>query len=104
MNRNSGQSAAVPDIAESTCSQVLNFWQIGPIFGKGSIALEEVVPTVAQTKNGVSPALRSFSIALARASASIAKFASVGISLRLSRPMPAIPMAFSVAECAWLEV
>src|SRR6202142_3741083 len=104
MWRNSGHSAAVPDMAESTCSHAPSLWQIGPIFGRGSIAFDEVVPTVAQTKNGVSPAARSLSIARAKALASIPKCLSVGISLRWSRPMPAMPIVFSGADGAWVEV
>src|SRR5438105_1604878 len=53
------QRPAVPDMAASTCSQSFCSRHMRPISGTGSIALEEVVPTVAQTKQGTRPASRS---------------------------------------------
>ena len=49
----------MPAIAASTCSQAPASWQIVAISGVGSNAIDEVVPRVAHTKNGVSPAARS---------------------------------------------
>src|SRR5438034_1112251 len=74
--------AAVPAIAASTCSQRLYFLQIAPMAGSGSMARVEVVPTVAQTKNGVSPAALSPSIASSSSSERMAKFASTSMVSR----------------------
>src|SRR3989304_2466964 len=52
MKRNSGQSAAVPDMAASTWSQTPRSLQSAPISATGSRAFDDVVPTVAQTKQG----------------------------------------------------
>src|SRR5215813_8456570 len=104
MKRNSGQSAAVPLIAASTCSQMPWRLQISPILATGSIALEEVVPTVAQTKNGARPAFLSCLICEASTSCRMAKSESTSINLRLAAPIPAIRIAFSIEECAWDEV
>jgi len=72
--------------------------------GAGSIAVEEVVPTVAQTKHGVCPARRSSSMARSSASGRIAWLASTSIRRTFRRPIPAMPAAFSSDECAWVEV
>src|SRR5215469_15505658 len=71
--------------------------------GTGSMALEEVVPTVAQTKQGTRPAALSCVIWLARASGRRAKFLSTGMARRCSEPRPAILAAFSTEECVWVE-
>src|ERR1035438_10171474 len=91
---------AVPDMAASTCSQRLCRRHTSPIAPTGSIAFEEVVPTVAHTKNGVSPACRSASTCRAKASGRMARFSSTSISRRFSTPMPAIIAAFSREEWA----
>src|SRR3989344_1803053 len=41
MKRNSGQSAAVPDMAASTCSQTPRSLQIAPISAPGSSAFDD---------------------------------------------------------------
>ena len=104
MQRNSGQSAAVPDMAASTCSQSRSSRQMRPIAGSGSIAFEEVVPTVAQTKHGIGPAraVRRDRRARARRGA-WRTCSSTSISRRFSRPIPAIFTAFSTEECACVE-
>ena len=56
MARNSGQIAAVPARAASTCSQTLCRRQISPIRRNGSKPSDDVVPAVAQTKKGRRPA------------------------------------------------
>ena len=90
MRRSSGQSAAVPLMAASTCSHNFCSRQMRPISTTGSMAFEEVVPTVAQTKQGTRPARRSVSTCRARASGRIAKLSSTSISRKLARPNPAI--------------
>ena len=94
----SGQIAAVPDIAASMCIQSSYFWHTFPISGSGSIAFVDVVPTVAQTKNGTSPFCKSFSIADSSKSARMANFSSTPITRRLFLPIPAIFIAFSNDE------
>ena len=46
----------MPLIAASTCSHIPSSRHKGPISGVGSNAIDDVVPWVAQTKNGTSPA------------------------------------------------
>src|SRR6266567_7658740 len=104
MKRNSGHRAAVPDMAASTCSHRQYLRQASPIFEIGSIAFEDVVPAVAQAKNGTRLDARSFLIAAARASGFIANWSSTSIRRRFSRPIPAIWAAFSTDECACAEV
>jgi hypothetical protein len=76
---------------------------MAPIVRTGSIALEEVLPTLAQTKAGVSPAALSAAICAARASGRMAKCSSTAMVRRFSRPRPATIMAFSMEECACEE-
>ena len=70
----------------------------------GSSAVEEVVPTVAATKNGVRPAARSSAIAAASASGRSANASSTSIIRSWSGRNPAIRIAFSIELCAWLDV
>ena len=63
IQRISGTIAAVPAQAASTCSQIPSDWQIAAIAGTGSMAVEDVVPTVATTHAGISPLARSSAIA-----------------------------------------
>jgi hypothetical protein len=69
--------------------------------GVGSNAIDDVVPWVAPTKNGTSPAARSASIASARASARIANDPSWGTIRSRSVPMPAMRRPFSTLEWDW---
>ena len=94
----------MPDIAPSTCSQMLCSRQIAPIAGNGSMPFDDVVPSVAQTKKGTRPAAMSCWIAAASASGRIANFSSTGTSRRFARPIPATIAAFSIDECACEEV
>jgi hypothetical protein len=66
--------------------------------GTGSIAVVEVVPTVATTPNGITAARRSFSIAAASASASMRSFSSVGIFRSALNPNPSVITALSTLE------
>ena len=75
-----------------------------PISGNGSIAPEEVVPTVAVTKQGVFPVRRSSEMFRASASGRIAKSAFTSIDRRFATPNPATRIAFSMEEWAWVDV
>ena len=92
---------AEPDMAASTCSQRPCSWQMAAMAGSGSMALEEVVPTVAQTKAGVSPPARSAAMWAASASGRMAKRSSTATLRRFSTPRPAIFMALSREEWVW---
>ena len=72
--------------------------------GTGSTAPDEVVPTVAATKQGTRPASRSAVITAASAPASMAKSSPTSIIRNAWSPKPAIRTAFSIEEWAWLEV
>jgi len=98
MKRNSGQSAAVPAMAASTCIHKPKRRQISPISPSGSTLPTEVVPTVLLTKQGVSPAAKSASIAVNRASVRIRNRSSLGIFRSWSVPSPAMFIAFSIDE------
>ena len=98
--RCSGASAAMPLIAASTWSHTSWARQISPISGVGSNAIDDVVPCVAQTKNGTSPAASSASIASASAAGTIANDASWATVRMRSVPMPAMRRPFSMLECA----
>ena len=63
--------------------------------GTGSTANEEVVPTVAQQKNGVRPAARSSPMATASASGAMAKVSSTATTRTWSGRSPATRAAFS---------
>src|SRR6185312_12702113 len=104
MDRNSGQIAAAPAIAASTCSHRLCFLQMAPISGSGSIAKAEVVPTVAQTKNGRRPSALSRSIACSNKSGRILNASSTSMARRFLLPTPATLMSFSIDECACADV
>ena len=71
---------------------------------KRSTTKQDVVPTVAETKNGLCPCFRSWAMARSSASGRIANVSSTSIARMLRRPMPAMPAAFSSDECAWVEV
>ena len=101
--RISGRIAAVPPYDASTCNHIPCFSQISAMAGTGSMAVVEVVPTVATTASGTRPARVSFSTALASAAASILSAESVGIFLRASRPKPSVITALSTLECASSE-
>ena len=104
MNRNSGQTAAVPLMAASTWSHAPWSRHTCPIGPRGSRALDEVVPTVAHTKHGARPADRSRSIASRSRSGRMANCSSHSINRRFSRPIPAIMTAFSIDEWPCVEV
>ena len=72
--------------------------------GSGSIAPEEVVPTVATTTHGTSPASRSAAMAAARATGSMAWSASVAIDRSWSAANPATRTPFSTDEWACEDV
>ena len=59
-------------MAASTCSHTSRSWQTAPMSATGSIAIDDVVPTVATTMHGTNPAARSASMAAASASGRIA--------------------------------
>ncbi|MEZ4769537.1 MAG: hypothetical protein R2844_14045 [Caldilineales bacterium] len=61
------------------------------------------MPTVAQTKQG-SGRPRGRPRSAASAAGFMAYASSTSISRRLSLPSPAIIIAFSTDECAWLDV
>ena len=71
----------------------------------GSIAVDDVVPTLATTKNGVSPAARSSAMAAASASGRRAKRV-VDLDQPAAGPgcSPAMRTAFSIELWAWVEV
>ena len=60
--------------------------------------MDDVVPWVAQTKNGTRPAARSAAMASASASARIAKTWSWATSRSRSVPIPAMRSPFSTLE------
>ena len=70
---------------------------------QGKDLVADVVPTVATTAIGVNPALRSSSIAAARASARIRNSASASIRRNPSCPSPSRITALSTDECACSE-
>ena len=88
MKRYSGESAAVPDIAASTCSQRFSLLQIRPIAGSGSIAFDDVVPIVAHTKKGVSLWSRSAAICIRSSSFRVRRFSS---GMRADRSLSLAP-------------
>ena len=63
-----------------------------------------VVPTVATTAAGRTPAATSAAMAAERAPGSIRNSASVGIFRRLSVPIPSATTALSTEEWAWSDV
>ena len=101
--RISGRIAAVPPYEASTWSHIPWRPQISAIAGTGSMAVVEVVPTVATTATGTRPARRSFSTAAASAFVSILSAESVGIFFRASSPKPSVINALSTLECASSE-
>src|SRR5208282_2994679 len=94
---------AVPDMAASTCNHRLCWRQTLAISLIGSMAFEEVVPTVAQTKEGTDPARLSSAICRARALGFIANLSLTSISRRFELPIPAIIAAFCSDECVCVE-
>jgi hypothetical protein len=99
IHRYSGQTAADPAYAASTCSQARCRAAIAPISGNGSIAVVEVVPTVATTSAGTRPAARSAAIAASSASGSIANVVgSTSTARTAALPSPAIRAALSMDE------
>jgi hypothetical protein len=109
--RCSGHTSAAPAQAASTCNQ--GAAPDDPIAsaraGSGSNAPVEVVPSVATTSAGVSPARRSASNARARSAGSIRRPASVPIvRTRLASfgwsASPATIAALITDECACVEV
>ena len=105
VQRSSGQTAADPAYAASTCSQTPYCAQIAPISGSGSTAVVEVVPIVATTIAGITPAARSASIAARSASGRMAWVrGSTSTARTPSVPSPAIRAAFSIEECPWVDV
>ena len=73
---------------------------MGPISWSVSNEQQEVVPSVAETKNGTKPFCLSSSIARLSESPLSEKFSSVSKILNLTK---AIIAAFSTHECAWLS-
>ena len=90
----------MPDIAASTCSHRPSRRHTSAMAGTGSKAVVEVVPAVAQTKNGRRPAARSSATAAASASGSIAWRSSWATTRRLASPTPAMRTPFSIDEWA----
>ena len=70
------------------------------ISGTGSMLVVEVVPTVATTASGRTPAARSASTASASRSERMRRSSSVAILVRPSRPMPSVMQALSTDEWA----
>ena len=66
--RYSGHRAAMPAMAASTWSHSRSRRQMAPMAATGSKASDDVVPAVAHTKKGTSPARRSAATAAARVS------------------------------------
>jgi hypothetical protein len=77
--------------------------QISAIAGTGSIAVVEVVPTVATTAIGIAPALLSLAITAASSFASIRNRSSVEIRFSAFNPNPSVITALSTLECASSE-
>ena len=100
IQRRSGRIAAEPAYEASTWSQVACRAQISPMGPSGSTAVDDVVPTVATTQAGRTPAARSASIAAASASGRIAKAPSTGMVRSISRPMPESLTPLGTDECA----
>ena len=72
--------------------------------GTGSTLVVEVVPTVAVTQQGRSPAARSASIIACSASGRMRNSASTGTLRTLSWPMPTAIAPFSMDECDCSDV
>src|SRR5687768_1386097 len=105
IQRYSGQTAAAPAYAASTCSHAPAAAAIGPISVSGSIAVVDVVPTVATTSAGTLPAARSASMAARNEDGSIACVAGSTATVRTAAlPRPAIRAAFAIDECPCVEV
>ena len=75
-----------------------------PIAGDGSNAVELVVPWLAHTQNGCSPAALSSAMAASSASGRMAKSRSTATTRIRSVPIPAIRSPFSIDEWAWAVV
>ena len=84
-----GHACAVPAIAASTCSHSPDRAAIAAMGPSGSNAVVAVLPAVATTAQGRSPAARSSAIAASSASGRIARAESTGTSRRCARPKPA---------------
>ena len=70
----------------------------------GSIAVDDVVPTVPTTKKGTKPSATSCAIASANRSARMAKSSSTSTLRSCSSAKPATRIPLSTDECAWVEV
>ena len=77
--------------------------QMSAIAATGSIPVDDVVPMVATTATGVTPARRSSSIAARSASARMLNVASTAIFLNDDNPKPSVSTALSIDECACSE-
>ena len=87
--KSSGRTAAAGSpYAPSTCIHTPRSSQTSAIASSGSTAPVSVVPAVATTATGVTPAATSRSIASASASGRIRRKPSSGIARRLSEPIP----------------
>ena len=93
--RHSGRIIAEPAIAASTCSHRPCAAATVAIGSSGSNAVVVVVPQVATTAHGRSPAATSAATASASASGRMAWRSSVAITRMLARPKPASSAAFS---------
>ena len=97
-------SAANPPYAASACSHSPSAAQTSAIASNGSTAPVFVVPALAATTHGTSPAARSAATAARSAATESRKSPSAGSTRTLRRGTPAVHAARSTAVCAWSEV
>ena len=90
-------------MAASTCNHKPCSAQISAMSSTGSKARDDVVPVVALTKNGMSPACLSALIFFASSSVRNEYRSSTFIVWRFSDPIPATIQAFSMDEWASVE-
>ena len=102
--RSSGHTAAEPAMAASTWHHTSDAAQTSAISGTGSNAIDDVVPAVAQQKNGTNPDARSVAMASASASGRIENAASVGTKRTWSSASPATRAPFTTDEWACSDV
>ena len=98
--RYSGQMAAAPAYAASTCSHSFSRRAIFATSTSRSTLVVEVVPAVATTAIGSLPVRRSAAIAAPSAATFIRNAASTGTFLRFSWPRPRVITALSIEEWA----
>jgi hypothetical protein len=87
----------IENLKSDSVGRLPSLWQMGPISFKASKEQQDVVPRVADTKNGTKPDARSSSIALANGTPRNVKFSSVSSIRSLTNPIIA---AFSTHEWA----